>query len=96
LPISDKYKPYAENIFKKLREEGYRVEIDNKVESLNKKIRQAELSKIPLMVIIGEKEQKSNTITIRKKTGSDIKNIKIEEFFDILKENTKNRKTYLN
>ena len=95
LPISDKYQQYAENIFKKLREEGYRVEIDNRVESLNKKIRQAELSKIPLMVIIGEKEQESETVTIRKKTGGDIKNIKIEEFINILRENIENKKTYL-
>ena len=96
LPISDKYQQYAENIFKKLRDEGYRVEIDNRVESLNKKIRQAELNKIPLMIIIGEKEQESETVTIRKKTGGDIKNIKIEEFLSILKENIENKKTYLN
>jgi threonyl-tRNA synthetase len=72
---------------------GYRVELDGRVESLNKKIRQAELSKIPFMVVIGEKEQESCTITIRKKTGGDIKNISIEEFIKILKENVENKKT---
>ena len=94
LPISDKFHQYSEKVYKTLKEEGYRVELDGRVESLNKKIRQAELSKIPFMVVIGEKEQESCTITIRKKTGGDIKNISIEEFIKILKENVENKKTY--
>lgn len=93
LPISDKFHQYSEKVYKTLKEEGYRVELDGRVESLNKKIRQAELSKIPFMVVIGEKEQESCTITIRKKTGGDIKNISIEEFIKILKENVENKKT---
>ena len=93
LPISDKFHQYSEKVYKTLKEEGYRVELDGRVESLNKKIRQAELSKIPFMVVIGEKEQESCTITIRKKTGGDIKNTSIEEFIKILKENVENKKT---
>ncbi len=93
LPISDKFHQYSEKVYKTLKEEGYRVELDGRVESLNKKIRQAELSKIPFMVVIGEREQESCTITIRKKTGGDIKNISIEEFIKILKENVENKKT---
>jgi threonyl-tRNA synthetase len=95
LPISDKFQQYSEKIYYLLQKEGYRVEIDSRVESLNKKIRQAEINKIPLMVVIGEKEVDSNTVTIRKKTGGDIKNIRIEEFIDILKENVQNRKTFI-
>ena len=53
------------------------------------------MSKIPLMVVIGEKEVDSSTVTIRKKTGGDIKNISIEEFMNILKENIHNRKTFI-
>lgn len=93
LPISDKFHQYSEKVYKTLKEEGYRVELDGRVESLNKKIRQAELSKIAFMVVIGEREQESCTITIRKKTGGDIKNISIEEFIKILKENVENKKT---
>ena len=95
LPISDKFQQYSEKVYNLLQKEGYRVEIDSRVESLNKKIRQAEMSKIPLMVVIGEKEVDSNTVTIRKKTGGDIKNISIEEFMNILKENILNRKTFI-
>ncbi|MCX6347482.1 MAG: threonine--tRNA ligase, partial [Actinobacteria bacterium] len=95
LPISDKFQQYSEKVYNLLQKEGYRVEIDSRVESLNKKIRQAEMSKIPLMVVIGEKEVDSNTVTIRKKTGGDIKNISIEEFKNILKENILNRKTFI-
>jgi threonyl-tRNA synthetase len=95
LPISDKFQQYAEKVYNLLRKEGYRVELDSRVESLNKKIRQAEINKIPLMVVIGEKEVESNTVTIRKKTGGDIKNISIEEFIDILKENIEGKKTFI-
>lgn len=94
LPISDKYQQYAQEIYDNLKNEGYRIEIDNRIESLNKKIRQAELNKIPLMIIIGEKEQDSLTITIRKKLGGDIKNIKLEDFINILRKNIENKKTY--
>jgi threonyl-tRNA synthetase len=95
LPISDKFHQYSEKVYKTLKEEGYRVELDSRVESLNKKIRQAEINKILLMVVIGEKEVQSNTVTIRKKTGGDIKNISIEEFIDILNENVESKKTFI-
>lgn len=95
LPISDKFCSYSEKIYEIIRKEGFRSELDDRVESLNKKIRQAELNKIPLMIVIGEKEQESNTITVRKKTGGDIKNISIDEFVKLLKENVKNKKTFL-
>ncbi|MCE5330060.1 threonine--tRNA ligase [bacterium] len=95
LPISDRFHSYSEKIYKVLKKEGYRAELDSRVESLNKKIRQAELNKIPLMVVIGEKEQESDTVTVRKKAGGDIKNISINEFLSVLKENIENRKTSL-
>ncbi|MCL6087754.1 MAG: threonine--tRNA ligase [Actinobacteria bacterium] len=93
LPISDKFSLYSEKIYNILRGGGFRVELDSRVESLNKKIRQAELNKIPLMIVIGEKEQQSETVTIRKKAGGDIKNISIKEFLNIFKENVENKKT---
>jgi len=95
LPISDKFQQYADKVYNLLQKEGYRVEIDNRVESLNKKVRQAEINKIPLMLVLGEKETESETVTVRKKTGGDIKNISIEEFISILKENTDQRKTFI-
>jgi len=92
LPISEKYDRYSLKVYNELQETGYRVIIDRRVESLNKKIRQAELSKIPYMVIIGEKEEKSGTITVRKKTGGEIREVKIPEFLKAFKDIVDNRK----
>ncbi len=86
LPISDRFYDYSRKIYDMLKDSGYRVEIDNKVESLNKKIRQAELQKIPYMLIIGEQEEQTGTVTVRKKSGGDIKNIDPVEFIKLLKE----------
>lgn len=93
LPISEKYYDYSLDICNKLKRNGFRVEIDNRIESLNKKIRQAELKKIPYMLIIGEKEVSCNSVTIRKKTGEDLKDINISSFIDILNENINKKKT---
>ncbi len=93
LPISDKVSEYAEDVFNILRGEGLRVEIDSRIESLDKKIRNAELGKIPAMIIIGEKEKESGTISLRKKSGGDIRDIKLEELICMIKENIDERKT---
>jgi threonyl-tRNA synthetase len=86
LPISDKFYAYSCKIYEMLVNLGYRAEINNRVESLGKKIRQAELQKIPYMLVIGEQEEQTDTVTIRKKTGGDIRNIGFPEFIQLLKE----------
>ena len=93
LPISDKVSEYAEDIFNSLREEGLRVEIDSRIESLDKKIRNAELSKIPAMIIIGEKEKEAGTVSLRKKSGGNIRDIRLEELICMISENIAERKT---
>lgn len=91
LPISEKFQEYAEKINNRLLALGYRSEIDNRVESLSKKIRQAELQKIPYMIITGEQEEKTETVTVRKKAGGDIKNISINELTEIIGSAVKSR-----
>ncbi len=91
LPISEKYYEYAKKVNGYLKNGGFRVEMDNRVESLSKKIRQAEIKKIPYMVIIGENEKKTDTITIRKKIGGDIKEIKLKDFERELKKVVENK-----
>jgi threonyl-tRNA synthetase len=93
LPISDKYYEYSNEIYEILKKSGFRAEIDNRVESLNKKIRNSELNKIPYMAIIGQNEQDSTTVSVRQKSGPDIKGIKIEEFLAILKKSVENKNT---
>ncbi|MEA2016371.1 MAG: threonine--tRNA ligase [Actinomycetota bacterium] len=80
LPISEKYYEYAKKVYDYLKNGGFRIGMDNRVESLSKKIRQAEVKKIPYMIVVGENEEKTGTITIRKKTGGDIREIKLKDF----------------
>ena len=92
LPISEKFLDYGNKILNILNSEGYRAQIDNRVESLGKKIRQAELRKIPYMIVVGELEEQNQTITIRRKIGEEMKNIKVEEFISLIADVVDNRK----
>ena len=92
LPISEKFYNYAAKAFNILKDKGYRIEMDNRVESLSKKIRQSELRKIPYMIIVGEKEEQTDSITIRKKIGEDIKNINLNAFIEMLDDVVKNKR----
>jgi len=91
LPISDKFYKYSNEVYEMLKKGGFRVELDSRVESLNKKIRNAELNKIPYMIIIGQSEEESRTVSVRQKSGSDLKGIKIEEFLAILRKSVENK-----
>ncbi len=92
LPISEKFYDYGSEVYSQLEKKGFRVEIDNRVESLNKKIRQAEIRKIPYMIIVGKNEKDTGTITVRKKIGGDIKEIKLSNFISELKDVIENKK----
>ena len=67
LPVSDKFNKYATRVLETLKEAGLRAELDDRAESVGKKIRDAELQKIPYMLVVGEKEQKGKKINIRKR-----------------------------
>jgi threonyl-tRNA synthetase len=71
LPISDKFIAYAKNIFNHLKNNDIRVEIDDRSEKIGKKIRDAELMKIPLMLIIGEKEVNEEKVSVRRQGKGD-------------------------
>lgn len=65
IPVSDNFNEYAKNVARILKENGFRVEEDYRSETVGYKIRDAQLQKIPYMVIVGEKEQKENTVAVR-------------------------------
>lgn len=65
LPISDKYMDYTQEVHAKLRKAGIRAEIDSRAEKVGRKIRDAELSRVPYMFIVGEKEENDNTVSVR-------------------------------
>jgi threonyl-tRNA synthetase len=86
LPISEDNLEYARNYAKELRKNGTRVEIDDSNEKIGYKIRKAQLEKIPYMLVIGKKEEKTNTVGVRKRGEGDIGAVDKEEFIQLLKE----------
>jgi len=91
LPISEKFADYAGQIKDQLRQAGIRVTLDDSNESLGKRIRNSELYKIPYTVIVGEKEQESGTLAVRKYSQGDLGSSNVEEFITTLVENIKNK-----
>jgi threonyl-tRNA synthetase len=86
LPISDKYKEYAESVYSQLLAEDIRGYIDHRDEKIGKKIRDAEVTKIPYMLVIGEKEVAENKLSIRKHGEGDQGTVTIPEFIALFKE----------
>lgn len=80
LPIGEKFRNYGEKIRKRLEESNIRVEMDDTDETLGKRIRNAEMQKIPYILVIGEKEQKSKTVNVRERGKKENKTMKIENF----------------
>lgn len=86
LPISDKFTAYAEEVESRLKAAGYRCETDERAEKIGYKIREAQLSQIPYMIVVGEKEAESGTISVRKRDRGDLGSFAVQEFLDLLKE----------
>jgi len=84
LPISEKYQKYAEKVLHLLENDEIRALIDSRNEKTGRKIRDAELNKIPYMVIVGEKEEENETISIRKQGEGDLGTFSVKEFVSII------------
>jgi threonyl-tRNA synthetase len=80
LPISDKFLPYAQEVIKKLKKVNIRVEVDDRSEKIGKKIRDTELLKVPYMLIIGEKEQQEQQVSVRRQGKGDLGSKSIDDF----------------
>ncbi|MCM8791856.1 MAG: threonine--tRNA ligase [Candidatus Omnitrophica bacterium] len=80
IPISDKFLDYALKIENELKKEGVRVEVDSHNETLNRRIRQGELEKIPYCLILGEEELKNNTISVRKRKEGNLGQLSLNDF----------------
>ena len=89
LPISEKYQEYAEKVLFLLTGLNIRAEIDNRNEKTGKKIRDAEMKRIPFMLIVGEKEEADNTISVRKQGEGDLGTFTIESFSDYIENEIK-------
>ena len=84
LPISDKFLDYGISIVESLQKEGIRVELDDKAEKIGYKIREAQLQKIPYMLIVGEKESQTNKVGVRDREKGDLGAMDLEEFKKLL------------
>lgn len=85
LPISDKFIDYAEKVKSELEKNGLRVTVDTRNEKIGYKIRQAKQEKLPLMLIVGEKEQESGTVSVRHRNKDDIGAMEIPQFLELCK-----------
>ncbi|PWN07533.1 threonine--tRNA ligase [Rhodohalobacter mucosus] len=86
LPIADEFNDYAETVAKMFSDAGVRVEIDDRSDKIGGKIRDAENAKIPYMLIVGAKEQKDGTVSVRRHKSGDIGTFSLDEFFKTVKE----------
>jgi len=92
LPISDKFLPYAKEVYTQLKKAGIRVETDERSEKVGKKIRDAEMSKVPYMLVIGEREMVERNLAIRKNNKTEPEPQLVEDFINLLKEEITERK----
>ena len=85
LPIADRHIDYANKIKEELQKQKLRVEVDSRQEKIGYKIREAQLSKVPYMLIVGDKEVETNQVGVRSRTEGDIGAMNLQEFLDKLK-----------
>ncbi len=84
LPVSEKHEKYAKKVLSSLENNDIRAQIDARNETVGKKIREAEMNKIPFMLIVGENEEVANTISVRRHGGEDLGSISVKEFTDLV------------
>jgi len=86
LPITDRHLEYASKIVDKLRANELRVELDERSETLQAKIRDAQVEKVPYMLVVGDKEEKVKKIAVRLRTEKDLGQMNLEELLNRIKE----------
>ena len=91
LPISEKHVEYAEQLAKQMHRDYVRVEVDDRSEKIGYKIRQAQMAKIPYMLVVGDKEVEEGTVNVRKHGGDELGSVPFEEFFNAIKIEIKER-----
>ena len=84
LPIADRHLDYLYEVKKQLEDKGFRCEVDDRSEKIGYKIREAQLEKVPYMVVVGDKDIENNTISIRKRKEGDLSAMTVEQFLEKL------------
>lgn len=91
LPISEKHVEYANQLAKQMRHDYVRVEVDDRNEKIGYKIRQAQMEKVPYMLVVGDKEMEDNSVNVRKHGGDELGTVPFDEFFNSIKNEIKER-----
>ena len=91
LPISEKHVEYAKELAKQMHRDYVRVEVDDRSEKIGYKIRQAQMAKVPYMLVVGDKEVEEGTVNVRKHGGDKLGSVPFEEFFNSIKIEIKER-----
>jgi len=91
IPIADRHLGYAREVAKKLRAEGIRLELDERPERMNAKIRDAQNQKVPYMLVIGDNEMQAEQVSLRVRDGSQQNNISLNEFLLRIKDRVAKR-----
>ena len=91
LPISEKHVEYAKELAKQMHRDYVRVDVDDRSEKIGYKIRQAQMAKVPYMLVVGDKEVEEGTVNVRKHGGDELGSVPFEEFFNSIKIEIKER-----
>ena len=91
LPIAEKHVEYAKDLAKQMHRDYVRVEVDDRSEKIGYKIRQAQMAKVPYMLVVGDKEVEEGTVNVRKHGGDELGSVPFEEFFNSIKTEIKER-----
>ncbi len=90
LPISEKYQEYAEKVLTLLKNSDIRAQVDDRSEKTGRKIRDAEMKKIPFMLIVGEKEETDGSVSVRKHGEGDLGSMAVKDFIQLVEKNVDN------
>jgi threonyl-tRNA synthetase len=85
IPIADRHKEYAQKVLQALKAAGIRAEVDQRGERMNAKIRDAQLQKIPYMLVVGDKEAAADAVSVRLRTNVDLKSMPLATFIERIK-----------
>jgi len=86
IPIADRHLDYCRKVQERLKATGLRANIDAGVERMNAKIRNAQLQKIPYMLVVGDREQENGAVSVRLRSGEDLKSKSVDEFLAMAQE----------
>ena len=94
LPITDRQLPYANELYAKIKELGIRVEVDDRSEKIGYKIREAQMSKVPYMLVIGEKEAEAGLVALRRRDKGDMGAVNADEFIATVLDDIANKTAF--